>query len=84
MPTIKFDKKTLDKVRSRKGVYSAKPKQSTLFTTNDIKEIEQRLQPILTQLIKDAFIKYAKAHGCKPENLELEWNRFNSFLQKKF
>lgn len=75
MPTI--SKKELDQYNKKDGVYSTlrKPNQQPLqrFTN---------LNVVATELIKRAFMEYAKAHGCKPNMLQIEWERFNRHLQK--
>lgn len=76
MPTI--SKSELDKLNKKQGVYSSlskpvNPKGKTKL------ELEVYT---LSRVIKNAFLEYATAHGCKAENLELEWKRFGKILQR--
>lgn len=70
MPTI--TQREIDRLNKKVGVYStlAKPE----MTEEQLRFISGHLVREVTKLVKNAFIKYAKAHGCKINALETEMN----------
>lgn len=67
MPTI--SERELQKFKNRTGVYSGTRNQSSL-------------KSVVIGLVQQAFLEYARKHGCKPESERLEWQRFEKILQK--
>jgi len=65
MAHITFDKKEIERVKSRQGVYSALNKPGVII----------EMEPV-----EKAFKKYAKAHGCQEKQLHIEWKRFEKIL----
>ncbi len=84
MPEIRFDKRTLEKAKKKQGVYSGMSRRPTplVMDKRDIETLTKLMKPLVTEITRAAFLKYATHHGCKPENLEMEWIRFNRYLQK--
>lgn len=76
-PEIKFSSKTLDQVNKKSGLYT-KLKESKTY-----KKETDTISLFIARAIRESFLEYAKAHGCKEDKLELEWNRFNKFLKKR-
>lgn len=84
MPKVTFTKSELEKSKSKRGIYGQTRRPTPIqLDRRDIETLHDLMKPILTDVIRDAFYLYARAHGCKAENLILEWTRFNKFLQKK-
>lgn len=85
MPKITFTKTELEKVKKKRGIYSGLSRRPTPIKLDkrDVETLHDLMKPVITDIIRDAFYLYARAHGCKSENLILEWTRFNKFLQKK-
>ena len=40
------------------------------------------MKPMLMRWIEISFKKYARAHGCSPANLQIEWDRYKKILEK--
>lgn len=75
MPVI--SKKELEKVKNKQGVYSSLNKP-----TVELKKVTLGEVYTLSRVIKNAFLEYATAHGCKAEMLDKEWKRFEKILKR--
>ena len=72
MTQIVFDENTLKKVKNKIGLYS-KLVEPIIINTLKIE---------VTKIIERAFRQYCKAHKASIEVENLEWKRFNKYLQK--
>lgn len=76
MPQVTFDKRTLDKVSKREGIYSS---------LNDSKKMEivvNDLKKAVTKIVEQSFRDYCAARAAPESMVQLEWKRFNKFLQR--
>jgi len=48
---------------------------------DELDTMVKEFKPLITSIVKRAFIRYCKAHGASPEVEELEWKRFNKIFQ---
>lgn len=72
-PKITIDAKTIQDAKSNKGIYR----------TKKLVEATEKLRPMVVEIVKEAFINYAKKHGLSNEvQINIEWTRFNNELQK--
>ena len=75
MSSITIPKRELDKVKSKRGVYSTLNRKPMIPVVNNlIKEV--------INIAEISFKQYARAHGADDKTIELEWKRFKKFLEK--
>lgn len=61
--------------------YHDKPAESKFEADpSELKQIEKALKPLVITIVERAFRRFAKAHGVKPEQEEIEWSRFKKIL----
>lgn len=82
MPKLLFDEKEIEKYQSRTGIYTKLKEAELRITNKQLKQAIHSLNESVTLIVRQAFLEYATAHSCPKDKLELEWNRFNKFLQK--
>ena len=77
MPII--SRSELAKVKSREGLYSQLNRPTKPTTAQ--KEINNLIETVV-EIVEKSFKAYARAHGCKPQNIEMEWQRMLKFLKE--
>lgn len=76
MPNIVIDEATMNRVKSKTGLYAERKKKYS--SGNTIRIID-----VIVPVIESAFREYCKAHtGCTLEMENKEWKRFLGKLQK--
>jgi hypothetical protein len=82
MPNIIIPEVEVKKYQSRTGIYTKLREAELRITNKQLKQAIHSLNESVTLIVRQSFLEYATAHSCPKDKLELEWNRFNKFLQK--